>query len=983
MNRYIKILTGFVIIIIILGVAVILALPPIVKPILVEKLSQTLHREVSIEKISINPFALTSTIKGFIVKEQGEQQPFVSFDELYINVKGLSSLFKRALILKEIRLSRPYVNIVRHDDGKYNFSDLIPQEQTDEKEKKPFHFSLNNIRILNGSLNFDDQPLRTRHTVNDMDLSIPFVSNISHDVEIFVEPRFSAKINGKYYELAGKSKPFSESKEMAIDLEMRDVDVPYYLNYIPAKLNCRILSATLDAKMSISFITPEGNPPRLNLAGSMALKNVVLNDLQNNKVFRLPLFNVTLESFEPLLHDIHLSKVSFQSPELVIRKSKDGKINLLSLLDFKGRKVTENKSKQPPKPQMRAPNKKASALKARIDDFVIQAGKLNFMDNSPGDLVHISVAPLNLKLVNLSTAEGNSGNIDLSFMMDNQGFISVKGPVRINPDFSTDLLVNAKNIGIRTFQPYFTSNVKIDVKHGAISTQGHLALNSSKKLSIKYVGNIAISNLATMDKIFSNDFVNWKQLYLDHVEAGVDPFSLNIKGISLTDFYARIVVNQDGTLNIKNIFSEERKEGEKPAAIETAAIPPDKKTAKAEDGDLQNIKIEKVTFQGGTVDFTDRFIKPNYFAKMLNIGGSVTGLSSQEDSRATVDLRGNLGYGSPIEIKGSINPLIKDLYADMNLRFKDIELSPTSPYSTRYLGYPIIKGKLTFDVSYLVAKKKLDARNNIFIDQLTFGDKIESPDAIKAPVPLAVSLLTDRNGQINLDIPLSGNLDDPQFRIWPIVWQVVVNIITKAITAPFSLLASLVGGGEELSYVEFDYGLDLLTEAGGNKIASLSKALYERPNLKLDIVGYVDMEKDLEGLKRAELNRKIKAQKLSDMVKKGDTTTTLENVTIEPKEYEKYLALAYKAEKFPKPQSVVGIAKDLPPQEMEKLMLSHIDVNKGDLRLLASRRAEKIKDLILEKGQVASGRIFIIEPQSPSPQKKKNVKESRVDFRLK
>ena len=178
-----------------------------------------------------------------------------------------------------------------------------------------------------------------------------------------------------------------------------------------------------------------------------------------------------------------------------------------------------------------------------------------------------------------------------------------------------------------------------------------------------------------------------------------------------------------------------------------------------------------------------------------------------------------------MEITGKINPLIKDLFADVKVDFRDIELSPVTPYSSKYLGHPITKGKLTFTVEYLVDKRKLDAKNKILIDQLTLGDKVESPDAVKAPVGLAVSLLTDRNGQINLDIPVSGSLDDPKFSVWPIVWQVIVNLITKALTSPFALLASLTGGGEELSFVEFDYGSPAVSEANLKKISALTKAL--------------------------------------------------------------------------------------------------------------------------------------------------------------
>ncbi|HUH66711.1 MAG TPA: DUF748 domain-containing protein, partial [Syntrophales bacterium] len=621
----------------------------------------------------------------------------------------------------------------------------------------------------------------------------------------------------------------------------------------------------------------------------------------------------------------------------------------------------------------------------RVDDITVDAANLTFVDMQPVEPANIQMVPINLNLKNLSTEKGEKGNVDLSLTLDKKGLISVKGPIEIEP-LHADLEIAVKDLSIRTFQSYFIDKVKINVTRGAVSTTGRFALteDSKGKPSVKYAGKISVSNLATIDKAFSNDFVNWKQLYFDHIDAGYNPLFVNIKGISLTDFYARIIVNPNGTLNIQNIFGEKGKEA---GGAEKGAPPsrPVEKAAATEKPDetAKKVKIGKVTLEGGTIDFTDRYIKPNYAAKMLNIGGSVTGLSSEEISRATVDLRGNLGYGSPIEIKGTINPLIKDLYADMKVSFKDIELSPVTPYSSKYLGYPIMKGKLTFNVSYLIENRKLSAQNSVFLDQLTFGDRVESPDAIKAPVTLAVSLLTDRNGQINLDIPVSGSLDDPKFSVWPIVWQVIVNLITKAVTAPFTLIASLLGGGEEMSYVEFDYGSDLVSQDAQKKVNALAKALYERPNLKMDITGYVDADRDKEGLRQAEFNRKIKAQKLKDMIRKGEPAVSVDQVKVEPREYERYLTLAYNAEKFPKPRNIIGLAKSMPPQEMEKLMLANIKVTDSDLKLLASRRANNVKELILKASGVEPGRIFIVEPQSLAPQKKEKAKDSRVEFKLK
>lgn len=982
-KRAVKIFAAIAVFIILAGVAAIFALPPIIKPILIDKLSQALHREIAINEISFNPFTLTAKIKGFVARDKDREKTFVSFDELFVNAQGLYSIFKGALILKEVRLSGPYVNIARLEDGTYNFSDMAARDEPDKKESKPFHFSINNIRIENGSLEFDDRPMRTRHAVTGIDLTVPFISNIEHEVEIFVEPRFSASINGKRYELAGKTKPFAESKEMSIDLEIKEADLPFYLNYVPAKLNCRLLSAVLDAKLKADFIMPRGGPSRFNLAGNLSLKNIALDDLEKSRIIRIPTADIVIESIQPLIPDIHISRIAISSPEVVVRKSKDGALNLANLVAEKEQQAGKSsgpKALEAPADKEKPEKTGQSKLKARIDEFTIDSGNLKFIDMSPARPVQISATPVNLKISNLSTAEGAPGNIDLSLVLDNKGLILVKGPLRIAPDIAAELLIDAKSIGIRELQPYFTDKVKIRVKRGAVSTSGTFLLGTdrAKKPVIRYAGKIAVSGLATMDRASSSDFVNWKQLFFDQVETGYNPFFLNIKGISLTDFYARVIINPDGTTNLQNIFGAEKKEGE----VQAGPAPAESKSSKAEEGPSKNIKIGKVTFQGGTIDFTDLKIKPNYSAEMLNIGGSISGLSSVESSRAAVDLRGNLGYGSPIEIKGSINPLIKDLYADIGLRFRDIELSPVTPYSARYLGHPILKGKLTFDVSYLVEKRKLDSTNKVFIDQLNFGEKVESPEAVKAPVTLAVSLLTDRNGRINLDIPVSGSLDDPKFRVWPIIWQVIVNLITKAATAPFTLIASLVGGGEELSYVEFDYGSDIVTEAGKAKIASLAKALYERPNLKLDVAGFVDPEKDREGLKQAALAYKVKARKLRDIVRKGDSAIRVEDVKVDPKEYEKYLALAYKAENFPKPRNVIGIAKDLPANEMEKLILTHVEVTDSDLRLLASRRAENIKEQLLKK-EIASSRIFLIEPKSTLPDKKDNVKASRVDFRLK
>jgi hypothetical protein len=318
---------------------------------------------------------------------------------------------------------------------------------------------------------------------------------------------------------------------------------------------------------------------------------------------------------------------------------------------------------------------------------------------------------------------------------------------------------------------------------------------------------------------------------------------------------------------------------------------------------------------------------------------------------------------------------------DLDVKFKDIELSPLTPYSGKYVGYPIEKGKLTMELKYLIDHRKLDAKNKIFFDQLMLGDKIESPNATKLPVKLAIALLKDRKGEINLDIPVSGSLDDPKFSVWGIILKIIVNLLAKAATSPFALLGAVFGGGEELSYIEFDYGVTTITEPNLKKIDTLVKALSDRPALKLDIEGHVDLDRDREGLKQFLFQRKLKTQKLKEMVKKGEPTVPVDEVEIEPQEYQKYLKLAYKEEKFPKPKNILGMAKDIPAPEMEKLMLTYSEVKESDLRTLASQRAQKVKESIVKAG-IQPERIFIIEPKSLAPEKKEKLKDSRVNFKL-
>jgi hypothetical protein len=1188
-------------------------LPPIAKFLLAKKLSEALHRQVTIQQIKTNPYAISLTVRGFLVQDRGGSEKFASFDELYVNLQSIS-VFKMALVLSEIRLKEPYLSIKRNEDSSYNFSDLLEKKEPKAAEKpeekpKPLRFSFNNIRIENGSIDFWDEPEKTKHTVRDLNIGVPFISNIPSNVNVFVQPTFSAMINGSPYEIQGETRPFADSRQTSLDINIKDLDIPHYLAYLPAKLNFKISSAYLDMETKISFIEYKEKGPSLTVSGNVFLKKVALDDEKKNPLFRLPLLEIEIAPSEPLKKVFHLSKISVQSPELNVQRNLQGTLNIESLLP-------EKKGAQPPaKPEEK--KKDETTLSVDVDEVQLTGGKVFFSDLStkkpfktvlnpielkvdhfsngkdkktayalsitseakekinlkgelsveplwaeggleiksiplrkyspyyqdqvlfnleegrltfstrykyekgkqepeislsglsvilnslrlrradekedflkipvlsvretlvdvtqkkltvgsfstekgmlaikrlkngeldiqklfpppppkgglspepatkgknqagketvpgekragetekpwllkvekvsldqyqvlvqdltPREAVAIEGEAIQLRAKNLSTAKNSTGQVSLSLVLNKKGNISLLGTVGVDP-LSADLKVTLNEIDLLPYQPYFADRVNIILTGGRLSTAGNLQLKgkTGNDIHITYKGDSSLTDLASIDKADAEDFLKWKSLALTNMDVGINPFHVNIKGIALTDYYARVIISPNGVVNLQEIMVKKKGETSKGTGERGPSKSEENKAAPPEEESPRNIKIEQVTLQGGTINYSDHFIKPNVKVNMTGVGGRISGLSSEEATTADVDLHGKFGeQSSPVEIVGKINPLEKNLYVDLKVSFKDIELSPMSPYSGKYAGYDIEKGMLSLDLKYHIENRKLEAQNRIFIDQFDFGEKVDSPTATKLPVKLAVALLKNREGNIDLNIPVSGSLDDPKFSVFGIILKVILNLLAKAATSPFALLGAAFGGGEQLQYMDFDYGSAEITRENVTKLNTLIKALHDRPAIKLDIEGYVDPEKDKEALKQLFFQRKLKAQKLKEMLKKGQPAVPVDEVKIEPQEYQKYLKLAYKAEKFPKPKNFLGMVKDIPGPEMEKLMFAHIDVKEEDLRLLAGQRAMNVKEAILKSGEVGPERVFVVRPKTLAPPKRDHLKESRVEFKLK
>jgi hypothetical protein len=318
----------------------------------------------------------------------------------------------------------------------------------------------------------------------------------------------------------------------------------------------------------------------------------------------------------------------------------------------------------------------------------------------------------------------------------------------------------------------------------------------------------------------------------------------------------------------------------------------------------------------------------------------------------------------------------------LKIAFKDIELSPVTPYSGTFLGYTVEKGKLFLDLKYKIDKKLLDSENRIFIDQFTFGEKVESDKATKLPVKLGLALLKDRKGEIHLDVPVTGRTDDPKFSIWRLVFQVLRNLLVKAVTSPFSLISSMIGGGQDFSAVQFEHGLSTITATEEQKLGALAKVLLDRPGLKVELKGYVDREKDTEGYRAELLGRKLRNEKFLALTKAGiiKEGEKADSVKLLPEDYATYLKAVYKKEKFPKPRNIIGLVKDLPPDEMKKLIITNTVIGDTELQTLAHERVIAISSYLVSKGSVPSERIFQKNDDIFKAPEKDTIARSRVEL---
>ncbi|MBL8497263.1 DUF748 domain-containing protein [Nitrosomonas sp. JL21] len=1054
-------------------------LPGYAKSQIEERLSEMLQRPVSVAKIEIKPHTLELIVQDFRIgnriDEPEKTESLFSFAKLHIDV-SIESITRRAPVVTAFSIVEPRLHIVREAEDRFNFSDLLEKfsQPADDspKEKGSAQFSISNIVIQGGHFGFDDQYKKADHQISDINLGIPIIANFESTLTSWIEPHFSAKINGSPLKLDGKLRPFTDKQEATLAIKLTELDLMELNHYVPFPKGIQLRSGFFESDWMITFSQAHEQTPEITLTGNSALRRLALkNDAvevpyqASLKHMRAELKKIDLtgkapshiqlvidqaailpdNAKEPALslaeleidqiiidnaaHKIELDDITLNRLRTTLRRDATGAIDLTRLFNPKDGKTpveaqqsprSKNTARAPGKIKLakapipaRKPDPRSAAVKpdpapqvveeasgekkspvpndspwvAQIKRVNLKAASVRYDDMTLTKTPPMVIDPLDIMVENIDLSGKKPLNMTINARVNERGRMKVNGALAWAP-LMTDLVLDLDSVDLVSLQGWAGGKLKALITSGDVSFVGKLKAQDGDPLKLLVNGEAKLYNLNVFDPNIAQDLFRWKKMDVSGLNVTTDPMRVDIKTIQFSDFFARMTLLPSGELNLVHIVQIDQplEVDVAPAgnknAVEVKVTTPDIEPVNVYQVKPQEetfIQIGKVILQNGNINFHDRFIKPNYRANLTGLKGQIGPL--YPGKFGVIDIHGALDKTAPLQIKGKIEPFSSEFFLDLAVNVKDIDLPQFSPYSGKYVGYEIEKGKLSADVQYHVEKGALTAENKIFLDQFTLGDKVESESAVSLPLDLALTILKNRRGEINLHLPLSGSINDPEFDIGALVFKAFVNLITKAITAPFALLASAFEGGEELSEISFTPGFAEIDEAAAKRLETLAEILNDRPSLDLEISGHADAAEDHEGLKLAILQDKVKAQKLAEQTKKGIASGAIEDLKLTPEEYQKYLEAVYKKESFEKPKNAIGLTKSLPVPEMERLILEHLQINESDLAGLAERRATAARNWLVETGKIPDERIFIVGSHESEESEQKTG--NRAEFLLK
>ncbi|WP_161965901.1 DUF748 domain-containing protein [Steroidobacter cummioxidans] len=969
------------------------AVPQIARAQLESFVTEKMHRQVSVGEIRFNPFVLDASIGGLVVRE-ADGSPVVGFRHLYVNAQ-LASIWQRAIVLKEVDLSAPDIDVIVAKDGTVNLAKLAPESEkpTSEQPTALPKVRIERLDIRDGRIGFTDNTRAQPFTAVVEPIKFTLI-DFNTDADYQNAYDFSGTtLAGEHLEWVGAFtvQPLGSTGRFKVqDLKAATID-SYAEDMLPFQL-------------ASGHTTFEGNyrfamTPTLGLEATLPLLQVRDLAIKERKAttapVKLPVVDVHEIALSYEKREIGMQRIDVKDAHIEGAREADGTISWIRLLGGHSSEAkqaaTSAQAPSPPAPTGTAPEKAPSeSAEWRIHADTIQFSEATVLveDRTVKPTAKFALAPIALTVNGWSTDPSAKVQVDTEVTINQKGKLVSKGDVQLEP-LSAQLAVELTEFPLPAIQSYLNEMTSMTLHSGRLGVKGDVSFAAQPETAqpLRFKGEVRVADLRTTDQLVNEDFIKWRTLAVTGIDFSHNPDKLDINRIVARQPYGKVVISKDRTLNVTKVLSPEgaptptpaaeqedtaENNDEHPDAKQASAKKPDdsdSKQAKAQakpassgatSGPMFPVRIKTVQFIDGSANFADYSIEPSFATGILELNGTVTGLSSDPKSRAKVKLDGKVDKYAPVDIGGEVNLLSAAVFTDVSMNFRNMELTTFNPYSGKFAGYNISKGKLSTELKYHVEDRKLDASHHIVIDNLEFGDKTDSKDAAPIPLKLAVALLKDRHGIIDLNLPVSGTLDDPKFRLGPIIWKALLNLLTKVVTAPFAALGALFGGGEELAFVDFPAGSSELPASQAEKLNTLAKALIERPQLKLSVPLTVVSAQDSEAIARAALQDKLPPDTSTEPPK--DDAAKRQRIAVLEKVYKE---ITKSAPNYPpETQTDKGIDYDARLKFLEQSLIDRLKPDDAALTALAQQRARAVQDTLLANTELNPERVFITTQRS-------------------
>lgn len=938
------------------------------------------HRTLTVGEIRFNPFTFELGVDGFSLPD-ADGQPLASFESLVINLE-LASLWRRGASFKEILIARPYVRPVIRPGGELNFADLtkpFPEETPEEaaEPEEPARLYIEHFQMTAGHAHFEDRTLATPYATDLKPLAI--------EVRDFSTTGSTDNAYGLHAE-AGSGASLDWSGSFSLSplaskgrFKFANLELVKHWGYVRDSAGFEVTSGTLGFDGDYDFSAGNAGTQlvahlrELGIAG-LGVRRIG-EDTDTAKFAQLTASGV---AFDLAKNTASVEKILVNGGSVDVWRDAEGTINLTQLTQPVAAPAEASPTLTT---AAAAPSNEAEAARApaappflfSAPDIDLQGLVVGVEDRQVSPSIKLMLDPFSLRVTGYSTAPGTTIGIAASTKIEKKSDFSADLHYALD-DGKLDGTAKLAAFDMTVIQPYLDRYTKMDLLSGTLTSDLTVTLLADGGFAAS--GLVQVDRLKTVDKAMQEDFIKWERLRAEGFDYDGRTAKLHVRTLRMKSPYARVIIAKDQTVNVAEVMT-----AEKPAP----AYQPSVQYATAEGPSTQEtqIRIDTVAIEDGSLNFADFWIQPNYAVSIQQLNGSVVGLSSQETSRAKLDLEGKVDRYAPATIDGEMNLLSATLFTNIRLKFAGVDMTSVTPYSGRFAGYKIEKGKLSVDVTYHVENRALDAQQKFVIDQLQLGEKVESPDAVSLPLKLAVALLKDRNGVIDIDLPMTGSLDDPKFRLGPLIWKAVVGLLTKIATAPFALIGKLFGGGPEINFVEFEPGATALDPASLEKMAAVQKALVERPALQVDVPMAYSAELDGGLIARQALDASL--SKLAGSQKKliGGRPDAEEVAAMlaDPEQRFELLAKHYRAEagaEAPLPGDAAAFEalkkKERTPEGLtaagkaiEDDWLGKHPATTEQLEALGKARAQAIQGALLGSGEVDPARVFLIAADSQAP----------------